>query len=150
MDCSTPGFPVLYHLPELAQTHVHRSVTPSNHLMLGRPLLLLSSIFPSIRVFSNKLTLHIRGPKHWSFSFSINPSNEYSGCIFNSVRGCQIPPNFHCFQKYGWKELSLTETQNRIEGKCQKLNFVSGQEDLRFKGEVHTGHTHWGLSTKRW
>ena len=72
------------------------------------------------------------------------------GGIFNSVRGCQIPPNFHCFQKYGWKELSLTETQNRIEGKCQKLSFVNGQEDLRFKGEVHTGHTHWGLSTKRW
>ena len=52
---------------------------PSNHLILCRPLLLLSSVFPSIRVFSNKLALRIRRPKSWSFSFSISPSNEYSG-----------------------------------------------------------------------
>ena len=54
---------------------------PSNHLILSRPLLLLSSIFPSIRVFSNESVLHIRWPKYWSFSFSICPSNEYSGLI---------------------------------------------------------------------
>ena len=53
----------------------------SNHLILCRPLLLLPSIFPSIRVFSNKSVLHIRWPKYWSFSFSISPSNEYSGLI---------------------------------------------------------------------
>ena len=52
---------------------------PSNHLILCRPLLLLPSIFPSIRVFSNESALHIRWPKYWSFSFSISPSNEYSG-----------------------------------------------------------------------
>ena len=57
------------------------SVMPSNHLILCRPLLLLPSIFPSIRVFSKKSVLHIRWPKHWSFSFSISPSNEYSGLI---------------------------------------------------------------------
>ena len=74
---STPGFPVHRPLPKLAQTRVLSSVMPSNHLILCRPLLLLSSIFPSIRVFSNELALCIR----WSFSFSISPSNEYSGLI---------------------------------------------------------------------
>ena len=54
---------------------------PSNHLILCRPLLLPPSIFPSIMVFSNQSVLHISGPKYWSFSFSISPSNEYSGLI---------------------------------------------------------------------
>ena len=58
-----------------------QSVMPSDHLILCRPLLLLPSIFPSIRVFSNKSALHIRWPKYWSFSFNISPSNEYSGLI---------------------------------------------------------------------
>ena len=57
------------------------SVMPSNHLILCRPLLLLPSIFPSIRVFSNESALHIRWPNYWSFSFSISPSSEYSGLI---------------------------------------------------------------------
>ena len=57
------------------------SVMPSNHLILCHPLLLLPSIFPSIRIFSNESALHIRWPKYWSFSFSISPSNEYSGLI---------------------------------------------------------------------
>ena len=58
------------------------SVMSSNHLILCHPLLLLPSIFPSIRVFSNESVLHIRWTKYWSFSFSISPSNEYSGLIF--------------------------------------------------------------------
>ena len=58
-----------------------KSVMPSNHLILYRPLLLLPSIFPRIRVFSNESVLHIRWPKYWSFSFSISPSSEYSGLI---------------------------------------------------------------------
>ena len=58
-----------------------KSVMPSNHLILCRPLLLLPSVFPRIRVFSNESVLHIRWPKYWSFSFSISPSNEYSGLI---------------------------------------------------------------------
>ena len=57
------------------------SVMPSNYLILCRPLLLLPSVFPSIRVFSNESVLHIRWSKYWSFSFSISPSNEYSGLI---------------------------------------------------------------------
>ena len=58
------------------------SMMPSNHLILCRPLLLLPSIFPSIRVFSSESALHIRWPKYWSFSFNISPSNGYSGLIF--------------------------------------------------------------------
>ena len=59
----------------------NKLVMPSNHLVLSHPLLLLPSVFPSIRVFSNELALHIRWPKYWCFSFSISPSNEYSGLI---------------------------------------------------------------------
>ena len=68
-------------LPELAQTHVIESVMPSNHFILCCPLLLLPSIFPSIRVFPNESVLCIRWQKYWSFSFSISPPNEYSGLI---------------------------------------------------------------------
>ena len=67
--------------PGYTQTHVHWVVMPSNHLIFCHPLLLLPSIFPSIRVFLNESVLHIRWPKFWSFSFSISPSNEYSGLI---------------------------------------------------------------------
>ena len=81
MNCSTPGFPVLHHLPELARLMSIESVMPSNHLIVCRPLLLLPSIFPSIRVFSNESVLCIKWPKYWSFSFSISPSNVYSGLI---------------------------------------------------------------------
>ena len=80
MDCSTPGFPVHHQLLELTQTMSIESVMPSNHLILCRPLL-PPSTFPSIRVFSNESVLRIRCPKQWSFSFSISPSNEYSGLI---------------------------------------------------------------------
>ena len=78
MDCSTPGFPIHHQLPKLAQTHVHRV---GDAIILCRPLLLLPSIFPCIRVFSNESALHIRWPKYWSFRFSISPSNESSGLI---------------------------------------------------------------------
>ena len=67
-----------HSLPKLMSIE---SVMPSNHLILCRPLLLLPSIFPSIRVFSNESVLPIRWPKYWSFSFNISPSNEYSGLI---------------------------------------------------------------------
>ena len=77
MDCSTPGFPVHHQLLELTQTHVHRVVMPSNHLIFCCPLLFLPSIFPSIRVFSSESTLRIRWPEYWSFSFVSSPSNEY-------------------------------------------------------------------------
>ena len=81
MDCSMPDFPVLHYLLEFAQTRVHWVDDAINHLILCHPLLLLPSIFPSIRVFSNESTLNIRWPKYWRFSISISPSNEYSGLI---------------------------------------------------------------------
>ena len=80
MDCSTPGFPVLHYLQSMLKLISIESVTPSNHLMLCHPLLLLPSVFPSIRVFSSELALHIRWPEYWSFS--ISPSSEYLGLIF--------------------------------------------------------------------
>ena len=80
MDCNTPSFPVHHQLLELAQTHVYRV---SDAIQPSRPLssLLLFSIFPCIRVFSNESVICIRWPKFWSFSFIISPSNEYSGLI---------------------------------------------------------------------
>ena len=79
MDYSTPGFPVHHQLLSLLKLTSIESVMPSNHLILYRPLFLLPSIFPSIRVFSNVSVLCIRWPKYWSFN--ISPSNEYSGLI---------------------------------------------------------------------
>ena len=81
MNCSIPGLPVHHQLLEFTQLMSIESVMPSNHLILCCPLLLPPSIFLSITVFSNESVLHIRWPKYWSFSFSITPSNEYSGLI---------------------------------------------------------------------
>ena len=81
MNYSPPGFPVIHYLLEFAQLMSIESVMPSNQLILCHPLLLLPSTFPSIRVFSNELALCIRWPKYWNFTFSISPSNEYSGLI---------------------------------------------------------------------
>ena len=79
MDCSAPDFSVLPISRSLLKHMSIESVMPSNHLIVCLPLLLLSSIFPSIRVFSNESVLHIRCPKPWNFSFSVSPSNEYPG-----------------------------------------------------------------------
>ena len=81
MGCNMPGFPVPHFSWSLLKLMSIESVMASNHLILCCPLLLLLSIFPSIRVFSSELAPHIRWPKYWSFSFSISPSNEYSGLI---------------------------------------------------------------------
>ena len=121
MDYSTSGSRVLHHLLELAQTHAHRVSDVIHHLILCHLLLLLPSIFPSIRVFSNESTLCIRWPKYWSFSFSISPFNEYSGLIsFNIDQLLSIgllfqtrwpcSPCAHCFVCSGWKKRPLKET----------------------------------------
>ena len=81
LDCSTPDFPVLNCSQILLKFMSFELVMPSNHLILCHSLLFPSSIFSSIRVFSNESALHIRWSKYWSFSFSISPSNEYSGLI---------------------------------------------------------------------
>ena len=81
MNCSTPGLPVHYQLPESTQTHVHRVGDAMSHPILCGLLLLLPPIPPSIRVFSNESNLRMRWPKYWSFSFSISPSKEIPGLI---------------------------------------------------------------------
>ena len=81
MDCSMPGFRVLHYLPEFLKFMSIESVMLSSHLLFCLSFLLLTSIFPSIQVFSNESTLCIRWPNYWSFSFSISPFNEYSGLI---------------------------------------------------------------------
>ena len=90
-DCSTPGFPVLHYLVEFAQTHVHGV---SDAILFCHPCLLLPSVFPGIRVFSNELAFCISWPKYWSFSFSISPSNEYLGLI--SLRIDWFSVQFSC------------------------------------------------------
>ena len=100
VDCSMPGFPVLHHLPEFAQTHVQRgrnAIQPSHPLL---PILLLPSIFQNIRVFSNEPTLCIMCPKYWSFSFSISPSREYSRLMV-----LQPTPVFLPGKSYGQRSL---------------------------------------------
>ena len=92
MDCSTPGFPVHHQLLEFVQTHVHRvgdAIQPSHPLLSPSPP---ASIFPSIRVFSNESVLRITWPKYWSLSFSISPSNEYSGGIHKQMKSKHSSP----------------------------------------------------------
>ena len=81
MNRSTPGLPVHHQLPESTQPMSIELVMPSNYLILCHPLLLLPSIFPSIRVFSNESAPRIRWPKYWSFSFNICPSSEHPELI---------------------------------------------------------------------
>ena len=91
MDCSTPGLPVHHQLPEFTQTHVHwvsDAIQPSHPLS---SLLLLPSVFPSTRVFSNESALHIRWLMYWSFSFNISPSNEHSGLISFRMDWLDLP-----------------------------------------------------------
>ena len=86
VNYSTPGLPVHHQLLELPKLMSIESVMRPNHLILGRPLL-LPSIFPSIRVFSNE-SVRIRWPKYWSFSFNISPSNEHSGLSLLRMHHC--------------------------------------------------------------
>ena len=81
MDYSTPGLLSIINSRSLPKLMSIESVMPSNDLIFCRPLLLLPSVFPNIRVFSNESTLHMRWPKYWSFSFSISPSNEHPGLV---------------------------------------------------------------------
>ena len=97
-----PASPVLHISRSLLKLMSIESVMPSNHLIPCRPLLLLPSIFPSIRVFSNELALRIRWPKNWSFSFSISPSSEYSELI-----SCRID----WFDKTGQNENQSADVQ---------------------------------------
>ena len=81
MDCSTSDLPVHHQLSELAQTHVYRVCDAIQHIILCFPLLLLPSVFPSMRVIPNESVLCITWSKYWSFRFSISPFNQYLGLI---------------------------------------------------------------------
>ena len=100
-------------------------VMPSNHLILCHPLLLLPSVFPSIRVFSNESALCIRWPKYWSFSFSISPSNEYSGLI--SFR-------------MDWLISLLSKGLSRVFSNTtvQKHQFFGAQVSSQSNSQIHT------------
>ena len=101
------------------------SVMPSNHLILCHPLFLLPSVFPSIRVFSNESALRIRWPEHWSFSFSISPSNEYSGLI--SFR-------MDCLDLLAVQGLSRVFSNTT----AQKHQFFGAQLSFWFNSPIHT------------
>ena len=124
MDCSTPGFPVLHHLPEFAQLMSIESVMLSNHLSLCHHLLFLSSVFPSIRVFSNELAVCIRWPKYWSFSYIISPSSKYSGLISFGI---------------GWFDLAVKGTTKSLSSTIiQKHQFFCTQLSSQFNSHIHT------------
>ena len=111
-NASMPGFPVLHCLPELVKLTSIESIMPSNHLVLCRPLLLLPSVFPSIRAFSNELALHIRWPKYWSFSFSISPSNKYSGLISFRIDWFDllaVPGTLRSFVQHHYSKASILQ-----------------------------------------
>jgi len=122
---SVPGFPVLHYLQEFAQTHIHCSVTLSNHLILCHPFLPLPSILPSLRGFHNESALGIRWPKCWSFSLSISPSNEYSGLIPLGLTGLI---SLHS------KGLSRVFSNTTV----QKHQFFSAQPSLWCNSHNHT------------
>ena len=124
MDCSTLGYPIHHQLPELAQTPVHwvsDAMQPSHPPSSPSP----PAIFPSIRVFSNESALHIGWPKYWSFSFSINPFNEYSGLI--SFR-------------MDWFDLFAVQGTPRslLQHQVQKHQFFGAQSSLWSNSHNHT------------
>ena len=100
MDCSTPGISVI--LSPRTCSDSAESMMPSNHHILCHPLLFMPSMFPSIRVFSNESVLRIRWPKYWSFSFSISPSNEYSGLISFRMDWLDLPAAQGTLKSFLW------------------------------------------------
>ena len=125
MDCSMPGLPVHHQHLEFAQSMSIESVMPSNHLILCRSLLLMPSIFPSIRVFSKESGLHIRWPKYWSFSFNISPSSEHPGLI--------------CF-RMDWLDLLAVQgtLKSLLHTIVEKHQFFSAQLSLYSNSHIHT------------
>ena len=128
VDCSTPGFPVLHSLPEFTQTHAHLVMMPSNHLILCRSLLLLWSVFPSIRVFSNESVLLIRWPKYWSFS--ISPSNEYLGLISFRI---------------DWFDLIIHRTLKNLPANAGEAGSIPGLGGSPEEGNGHSSVLAWRI-----
>ena len=122
---STPGLCVVTNSRSSLRLTSIESVMPFNHLILCRPLLLLPSIFPSIRVFSNESTLHMRWPNYWSFSFSISPSNEHPGLI--SFR-------------MDWLDLLQSKGISRVFSNTtvQKRQYFGAQLSSQSNSHIHT------------
>ena len=128
MDCSTPGFLCPSQTPRVYSNTAIKSVIPSNHLILCQPLLLPPSVFPTIRVFSSESVLHIRWPKYWSFSFSISPSNEYSGLI--SFR-------------MDWLDLLVVQGTLKVFSKPQVKNLNSSVLSFLYSPTYTSIHDYW-------
>ena len=124
MDCSNIRLPCPSPTPGASQTHVHRVSDAIQTLIICRPLLLLPSVLPSIKVFSNK-SVRIRWPKYWSFIFNISTSNEYSGLISFRIN---------------WFDLLVSRGLSRVFSKttAQKHQFFSAQLSLWSKPHIHT------------
>ena len=120
MNDSMPGLPVHHQLLEFTQTHVHQV----GHLILCRPLLLLPTIPPNIRVFSNEPTLRMRWPKYWSFSFNISPSNKHPGLI-------SFGTDWISLQSKGLSRISSNTT-------VQKHQFFGAQLSSQSNSHIHT------------
>ena len=114
------SFTISLSLPNLMSIE---SVMPSNHLLLCHSLLLLPSVFPSIRVFFNESALHLRWPKYWSVSISISPSNEYSGLISFRI---------------DWFDLLAVQGTPDLNTTVQKHQFFCAQPSLWFNSHIHT------------
>ena len=130
MDYSSPGFPVLHHLPELAQTHVcsvSDAIQPSHPLSPPSPP---ASIFPSFRVFSNEAALCIRWPKYWSFSFSISPSNEYSELISFRMDWFDLLDVQHMWKDFNKAPSIVLGILASLSVFCQYLSYRLGVESL--------------------
>ena len=106
------------------------SVMPSNHLILYHPLLLLPSIFSSIRVFSNESALHIRWPKYWSLSFNISPSNEHPGLISFRINWLDLLAVQGTKANFILKILKDKELKNYQEWEVHKLSYISGENKI--------------------
>ena len=125
MGCSTPDLPVHHHSRSLFKHRPIQSVIPYNHLILCCLLLLLPSIFPSIRFFSNESALHIRWPKYWSFSLSISPSNEHLGLV--SFR-------------MDWLDLFVVQRtlKSLLQHHCSKTSVLWPQLSSQSNSHIHT------------
>ena len=125
MNRSKPGLPVHHHLPSSLKLTSIESVMPSSHLILCRPLLLLPPVPPSIRVFFNESTLHMRWPKYWSFSFSIIPSKEHPALISSEWTG------WISLQSKGLSRVFSNTT-------VQKHQFFGAQPSSQSNSHIHT------------
>ena len=125
MDCSIQAFLSFTNSQSLVKFMSFKLVMPSNYLILCHPLLFPPSIFPSIRIFSNESVLRIRWPKYWSFSFSISPSNEYSGLI-----SFRIDWGLISLQSKGLSSVFSNTT-------VQKYQFFSSQPSLWSNSHIH-------------